>query len=71
VAPKGLDRGKATVSINGGAPVTVNLSATSEQPRKVVFAKEGLDPSETYTLEVQVLGGPRVDVDAFAVLSPP
>jgi hypothetical protein len=78
VAPKNANRGKATVWIDGVKVGTVDLYSSTEQPRKVVFTKNGLDASQPHTLEVRVLGqkntassGTRVDVDAFAVLSSP
>ena len=54
---------------------TVDLYASTSQPRKVVFSMAGLDPTVGHTIKVQVLGtrntassGTRVDVDAFVAL---
>lgn len=76
VAPKGADRGKATVWIDGVKVTTVDLYSATEKPRTVAFTQEGLSPSQTHTLEVRVTGtknaassGARVDVDAFVVLN--
>jgi hypothetical protein len=60
------------VWVDGVKVKTVDLYAAADQPRKVVFAKNDLDPSSTHTLEIRLLGtknasssGMRVDVDAF------
>jgi hypothetical protein len=75
VATKGPDGGKARVLLDGTAIATVDLYASTSQPRKVVFSKGGLDPSVAHTLTVQVLGtknasssSTRVDVDGFVAL---
>jgi hypothetical protein len=76
VAPKGPDRGKAEVWIDGAKVSTVDLYSSTEQPRKVVFTR-GWAESGAHTIEVRALGtktsassGTRVDVDAFVVLVP-
>ena len=75
VAPKGPDRGKAEVWLDGALASTADLYTATLQPRKSAFAKNGLDPAVAHALEVRVLGtknasssGTRVDVDAFVVL---
>jgi uncharacterized delta-60 repeat protein len=71
VAPKNPSRGKAEVWLDGVKRATVDLRSPTTQPRRLVFVKEGLNPSVTHNLEVKVLGTagrPRVDVDAFVVL---
>jgi glucose/arabinose dehydrogenase len=74
VAPKGTNRGRAEVWVDGVKVKTVDLYASSTQPRKVVFSKEWASAG-SHTVEVRVLGtknasstGTRVDVDAFVVL---
>jgi hypothetical protein len=74
VAPKGPDRGKAEVWIDGVKASTVDLYASTEQPAKMVFTRSWAVSGE-HTIEVRVLGtktsassGTRVDVDAFIVL---
>jgi hypothetical protein len=78
VAPKGPDRGKAEVWLDGALASTADLYTSTLQPRKSAFVKNGLDPAVAHELEVRVLGtknasssGTRVDVDAFVVLSTP
>jgi uncharacterized delta-60 repeat protein len=71
VAPKSTTRGQAEVWLDGVKLATVDLRSATAQARKLVFVKNGLNPSVTHKLEVKVLGTPgrpRVDVDAFAVL---
>jgi hypothetical protein len=74
VAPKGPDRGKAEVWIDGVKVSTVELYASTEQAAKMVFTR-GWAETGVHTIEVRVLGtktsassGTRVDVDAFVVL---
>ncbi len=78
VATKGPDRGRAEVWMDGAKIKVIDLYASAEQPRRIVFAQDQLDASQTHTLEVRVLGtkntassGTYVDVDAFAVLASP
>lgn len=75
VATQRPDAGRARVSIDGVVIKTVDLYASTSQPRKVIFSKAGLDPAVRHTITVQVLGtkstassGTRVDVDAFVAL---
>ncbi len=60
--------------IDGVKAVTVDLYASSAQPRNMVFTKSWTT-SASHTLEIRVLGtknasssGKRVDVDAFVAL---
>lgn len=65
-------RGTAQVSVDGGAPVTVDLYATKSVARQMVFYRSW-PTSGLHTLEIRALGTaghPRVDVDAFVVLTP-
>ena len=75
VAPKGANRGKAEVWVDGSLAKTVDLYSSTTQARRLVFAGKGLDPSVAHAVEVRVLGtknassgGTRADVDAFVVL---
>jgi subtilisin family serine protease len=74
VAPKGPDRGKAEVWIDGVKVATVDLYSSSAQPRKMMFTKSW-SSSDSHTLEVRATdtknassSGKRVDVDAFVAL---
>jgi hypothetical protein len=71
VATTGPDRGRATVSIDGGPPVTIELYAAEQHTGVVVFSSAVLAPG-SHQVVVQVLGthnaastGNRVDVDGF------
>ena len=75
-AERGPDRGKAEVRLDGVLVGTVDLYATSAQPRRVLY-NATLDSPGPHTLEVKVLGtkksastDTRVDVDAFVILRP-
>ncbi len=75
VAPRVTNGGYADVYLDGVKVATVNLYSASLQPRRVVFAKVGLNPSVTHTIKVYVTGtkqaassGTRVDIDAFVVV---
>lgn len=75
VTTKRPNGGRARISIDGAVIKTVDLYASTSQPRKVVFSQAGLDPTVGHTISVQVLGtkgtassGTRVDVDAFVAL---
>ena len=72
IAPKGPDRGRAEVWIDGTKVTTVELYKSSETPKMAVFAKS-VGPG-SHTVEIRSLGtktssstGKRVDVDAFFV----
>jgi hypothetical protein len=73
LAAVGPDRGQVTMSVDGGAPRTIDLFAAAQQQADVVGTVSGL-PLGTHTVTVSVLTtknpsstGTRVDVDAFAV----
>ncbi|MDP9409832.1 MAG: fibronectin type III domain-containing protein, partial [Actinomycetota bacterium] len=75
VAPKGPNRGRAEVRLDGRKVATVDLYSQSVQARRTVFARNGLNPSVTHVLEVKALGtkraassGTRVEVDALVVV---
>src|SRR5262249_51492302 len=74
IATLGPDRGLATVSIDGGVPVTVDLYSPTLQTARVVFARNDLGPGQ-HTVSIAVLQqrnplstGTRVDHDAFVAL---
>ena len=65
-------RGSAVVTVDGGARTTVNLYATKSAARQMVFSRSW-PQSGLHTIEIRALGTaghPRVDVDAFVVLTP-
>jgi hypothetical protein len=73
IAPKGPDRGKAEVWVDGIKVTTVDLYKSSENPQMTVFT-QSVGPG-SHTVEIRALGtksssstGKRVDVDAFFVL---
>jgi len=75
ISTKGPDRGRANVSIDGGAPTTVDLYAPTQQKAAIVFVANGLSTGATHTVVVTVLGasntassGSRVDHDAMVYL---
>lgn len=75
VATKGPDRGKAEVWVDGVKAKSVDLYASTQDPRKTVFSQHWADAGE-HTVEVRVLGtrnasstGTLVDLDAIIVLS--
>jgi hypothetical protein len=73
IAPKGLDRGKPEVWVDGIKVTTVDLYKSSDTPQMAVFTRS-VSPGR-HTVEIRALGtkspsstGKRVDVDAFFVL---
>ena len=65
--------GKASVSVDGGSPITLDLYAAKPLYRQVLFGRSGL-PNGPHTLTIKVLGtkraeatGTHVSVDAFDV----
>ncbi len=84
VSSLGPDRGKATVSVDGGPAVTVDLGAATSSPAQVVWSATGLSPGTTHNIDVTTLGQPgtylnavgnrvpasdtRVDIDGFVML---
>lgn len=66
-------RGIAHVSVDGGAPVTVDLYRATSIARQMVLARTW-SSSGTHTVVITAVGTaghPRVDIDAFVVLAPP
>jgi hypothetical protein len=75
ISTKGPDRGRATVSVDGGAPTMVDLYSPTRQNAGVVWVANGLTTGVTHTVVVTVLGasntassGSRVDHDAMVYL---
>jgi hypothetical protein len=75
ISTKGPDRGRATVSVDGGAPQSVDLYAPVQQKAAVAWVANGLSTGVTHTITVTVLGasntastGSRVDHDAMIYL---
>jgi hypothetical protein len=69
----GPDRGQASVSVDGGAPFTVDLYSPTVQPARIAAAITNI-ASGTHTVTITVLGtkatassGTRVDIDGFAL----
>lgn len=74
VSTTGLDRGIATVWLDGAQVATVDLYSADELHQDVVFSRL-VTPSVAHTLRIDATGtanvdasGVRVDVDAFALL---
>jgi hypothetical protein len=75
ISTKGPDRGRANVSVDGGAPTMVDLYAPTQQKAAVVWVANGVTTGATHTVVVTVLGasntassGSRVDHDAMVYL---
>ena len=71
----GPDRGRATVSIDGGAPINIDLYAPVQRVATIGYAANGLASGRQHSMVVQVLGtrnpastSTRVDIDAFVLL---
>ena len=67
IATKTTTSGSAQVWIDGSLVATINLRATSNAYKKLVFARHFTSVG-THTIEIRSLGGGRVYLDAFAVL---
>ncbi len=70
IAERGPGHGKAKVYVDGTLVKTVDLTAASDQPRRIVFAKHWSTKGE-HTIKVVVSGTsgrPIVSVDGFALL---
>lgn len=71
VASRGPDMGIATVSLNGGAAVRIDLYSPTRLPASIVYIRKGL-PAANHNLVIGVTGqrnasstGTRVEVDGF------
>jgi pro-kumamolisin-like protein len=65
-------RGSATVSLNGGTPVTISTNGSPQKTAFIVDTVLGSTGTAKKKLVVKVLGTanhPRIDVDAFIVLA--
>ena len=72
VSTTGPDRGMATVSVDGGAAVTVDLYSATLKPATVVWQATNLGTATGHTIKVTVLStrnaastGNKVDIDAY------
>jgi hypothetical protein len=75
VSTLGPDRGKANILVDGQMVATVDLYAPTQQTAQVVWAMNGLAPSQTHSVQVvstntrnQASSGTRVDYDAILAL---
>ena len=70
VSTQGPTRGSATVKLDSGGAKTINTNASSPATAEVVDVLSGKSGSHTLVIDVLGTSGhPRVDVDAFVVLS--
>jgi type VII secretion-associated serine protease mycosin len=74
VAPRGPDRGKAAVYVDGVFVKTIDLYSSTARPRLMVFSRGWVDAG-THVLELRALGtksrrsaGRRIDIDACVLL---
>jgi hypothetical protein len=74
IGTMGPNMGRATVSVDGGAPVTVDLYSPTVKRANLVWVGNGLSATR-HEIAVQVLGtknaastGTRVDIDGFVSL---
>jgi hypothetical protein len=70
VAPRYTSRGQAEVWVDGVLITTVDLFASTSQPRMTVFTRSWTTLAQ-HTVQIKVkgtAGRPRVDVDAFVFL---
>jgi len=72
VSTTGPDRGMATVSVDGGAAVTVDLYSATLKPATLVWQATNLGTATGHTIKVTVLStrnaastGNKVDIDAY------
>ncbi|MCW2639112.1 MAG: Fn3 associated [Dactylosporangium sp.] len=75
ISTTGPNRGRAEVWVNRTRVATIDLYSPAEQPRQVVWSREGMATNTPQDVEVRVLGtrnpastGNRVDVDGFLSL---
>ena len=72
VSAVGPTRGAARVYVDGAYARTVDLRGASSATRRIVYVRSWTS-SARHTLEIRVVGTsgrPRVDVDAFLIISP-
>lgn len=66
VTTRGPNRGVAEVYVDGALVATIDLARARERTRLAVFTL-GWGSSATHTVRIEIVGGDRVDVDAFLV----
>ena len=76
IATMGPDRGRASVSIDRGIPVTIDLYSPTTRLAMVAFVANNLSAGRQHSVSVQVLGtrnpasvGVRVDMDGLVILN--
>ncbi len=72
VSTEGSTRGSATIRLNSGSPSTISTHATSSSTAEIVDTLLGSTGTAKKKLVIKLLGTakhPRVDIDAFIVLS--
>ncbi len=67
VAERGPGHGKAKVYVDGRLVRTVNLAATGDSPRRVVFQRHWAAVGN-HSIRIEVVGNGIVSLDAFVVL---
>lgn len=77
VAPRGNNRGIASIAVDGGTPVDVDLYSANRQPKMLVLVVENLTDGIDHTITITVTGqqnlqsnGAWVYVDGFVVQTP-
>ena len=75
VGTVGPDRGRVSISVDGGAAQIIDLYAPVQQAGRVVFSISGLAAGRSHQIVVQALGnrnplstGNRADVDGFVTM---
>jgi hypothetical protein len=71
VSTIGPTQGAASVSVDGGAPTTVNTNAAATTTRRLVYSHNWTTSAlRTVTISCQATSGhPRIDLDALIILS--
>jgi hypothetical protein len=70
IAPRNTNRGQAEVWVDGILASTIDLFASTSQPRMTVFTRSWTTSAQ-HTVQIRVkatVGRPRIDVDAFVFL---
>ncbi|HNN13735.1 MAG TPA: choice-of-anchor D domain-containing protein [Anaerolineales bacterium] len=75
VGTMGPDRGRISISVDGGAAQIIDLYAPVQQTGRVIFSISGLTANRSHQIVVQVLGnrnplstGNRADIDGFVTM---
>jgi hypothetical protein len=70
VTPRDVNHGQASITVDGGAPVTVDTHNGAVQPRRAMYRAAVGNGNHTLVLKcLGTAGHPRIDVDAFYVLN--